>query len=251
MAYHTKTSGRLAGMALAIGAALLFVPQAVADDPESETDVFAIARGGQYYDKWWAVIDADEPEGTNPAYPVSGKREGSTTWRCKECHGWDYKGKDGAYGSGSHFTGIKGIDGMAGADLAAVAAAIRAVPHDNFAGTLSSRAIDRLALFVSQGQFDMSVHIDPASKAAKGDPSRGARFFQTVCANCHGFDGKELNFGSADDPEYVGTVAKDNPWETLHKIRFGQPGQVMPALVVLDIQDAVDILAYSQTLPAK
>ena len=68
---------------------------------------------------------------------------------------------------------------------------------------------------------------------------------------CHGFDGKEMNFKTADNPEYIGTVAQANPWETLHKIRFGQPGVGMVALDVLDIEDLVDILAYSQTLPAK
>jgi hypothetical protein len=37
----------------------------------------------------------------------------------------------------------------------------------------------------------------------------------------------------------------------LHKIRFGQPGVGMVALTVLDIEDLVDIVAYTQTLPAK
>jgi thiosulfate dehydrogenase len=49
----------------------------------------------------------------------------------------------------------------------------------------------------------------------------------------------------------VGTVGRKNPWEALHKIRFGQPGVGMVALTVLDIEDLVDILAYTQTLPVK
>jgi thiosulfate dehydrogenase len=61
-----------------------------------------------------------------------------------------------------------------------------------------------------------------------------------------------MNFtGDVNDPEYVGTVAQVNLWETLHKIRNGQPGVPMPAMRVLEIQQAVDILAYSQTLLAK
>ena len=40
-------------------------------------------------------------------------RAGADTWRCKECHGWDYAGKDGAYGSGDHRTGIVGVLGTA------------------------------------------------------------------------------------------------------------------------------------------
>jgi len=60
-----------------------------------------------------------------------------------------------------------------------------------------------------------------------------------------------MNFKSADNPEYIGTVASENPQETLHKTRNGQPGVPMVALGVLDIQDLVDIVAYAQTLPAK
>ena len=54
--------------------------------------------------------------------------------------------------------------------------------------------------------------------------------YQTVCAVCHGFDGKEINFKDPPKAEYVGTVCKKNPWEGLHKIRFGQPGVGMVAL---------------------
>ena len=80
---------------------------------------------------------------------------------------------------------------------------------------------------------------------------RGAAFFQTICSVCHGFDGKALNFKDEATPEFIGTVAKDNPWETLHKIRFGQPGQNMPAFIAFPVQVQVDVLAYAQTLPGK
>jgi len=244
---------RMIGLSLGLVALWIFLPitMATADDPELATDVFSIARGGQYYDKWWAVIDADAPEGTHPAYPDAGKKKGSSTWRCKECHGWDYRGADGAYAKGSHFTGIKGITGMAGANIADITKTLRGEPHNYTEDMLSKRSMDRLAQFVSAGQIDMDQYIDRASKKAKGDPARGAQIYQTVCANCHGFDGKELNFKSEEKPEFIGTVATANPWETLHKIRHGQPGQPMVALITMDIQDLVDIVAYTQTLPAK
>ena len=57
------------------------------------------------------------PTGTHAAHPVEGgKNADETSWRCKECHGPDYKGNQGQYASGNHATGIKGIRGMAGAD---------------------------------------------------------------------------------------------------------------------------------------
>ncbi len=222
-----------------------------ADEPADETDVFTVARGGLLYDKWYAVMERDAPEGTHPAYPAAGKKKGASTWRCKECHGWDYRGKDGAYAKGSHYTGIKGIRAMVGKPAAQIAKAIRSKPHGFTKDMISDGALEKLATFVSLGQIDMDQYIDRTAKAARGSAARGARLYQTVCAVCHGFDGKELNFKDEEKPEYIGTVAQANPWETLHKIRNGQPGVPMVALIALSVQDQIDILAYTQTLPVK
>lgn len=219
--------------------------------PEIPTNIWSISRGGQLYDKWWAVIEADEPQITHSAYPADGKKKGSTTWRCKECHGWDYKGVDGAYSKGSHRTGITGIRAMAGVDPDRIHEILMDETHGFTDEMISHSAMRKIAFFVSLGQIDMDRYIDRATKKAHGNPGRGAQFFQTICANCHGFDGKEMNFGDENEPEYVGTVAQHNPWEALHKIRFGQPGVGMVSLSVLDVQEQVDILSYIQTLPAE
>lgn len=241
----------LAFAAVAAGFFGLSVGPVRADDPAVETNVFAIARGGLLYDNWYAVMERDAPDMTHPAYPAAGKQKGASTWRCKECHGWDYRGAEGAYAKGSHFTGIKGIRGMVGKPVAEVAKMIRGGPHGFTQEMISESALEKLATFVSLGQIDMDQYIDRASKVARGDSARGARFYQTVCAVCHGFDGKELNFSDENKPEYIGTIAQENPWEALHKIRNGQPGVPMVSLAALSIQDQVDILAYAQTLPAK
>jgi len=247
--------GWCAGLIIAAALAVVQAPAVSAEDvntgPKVPTNIWAISRGGQLYDKWWAVIEADEPETTHPAYPANGKKSGSTTWRCKECHGWDYKGVDGAYSKGSHRSGIKGVRVMADVDPETIHEVLMDGTHGYSEEMMSHSAMRKIALFVSLGQIDMDRYIDRATKQAHGDLQRGAQFFQTICANCHGFDGKEINFRSDDDPEYVGTVAANNPWEALHKIRFGQPGVGMVSLSVLSIQEQVDILAYSQTLPTK
>lgn len=250
------SSSAAAGVRIAVWASLLVLVPPLANgarsqEPAVETDAFSSARGGQLYDKWWAVLEAKAPAETHPSYPSTGKQKGEVTWRCKECHGWDYLGAAGAYAKGSHFSGIKGIRGKAGAPPKEIAAILRDKTHAYTPEMLSDKAVERLAQFVSAGQFDMTPHIDSATKKAKGDTARGARFYQTVCAICHGFDGKTLNFGDEKKPEFIGTVAQDNPWETLHKIRNGQPGIPMIALTMLGVQDQVDILAYAQTLPAK
>lgn len=241
--------------AAALATAMNFGPALAQENDEGHahdvTDIWDIARGGQLYDKWWAVIEADEPEATHTAYPAAAKKSGSGTWRCKECHGWDYRGKDGAYAKGSHFTGITGVRGVVGMDVTKLHDIIMNETHGFTAQQLSHSAMEKLALFLSRGQLDTERYIDRASKVARGNPRRGAQFYQTICAVCHGFDGKEINFKDADDPEYVGTVARDNPWEALHKIRFGQPGVGMIALIALDIDTVVDIVAYTQTLPAE
>jgi len=214
----------------------------------------SIARGGRLYDKWWQVIGTEGPKQAHPAYPASGKykAKGGTDWRCKECHGWDYMGKDGAYGKGGHFTGIKGIKGAMNMNPAKVMAVLTDKNHA-LGGLMSQDDLHDLAMFVSKGQLDMAKYIDPATKKVKGDKAKGEPIFNTVCANCHGRDGTRDEDGKplAADSEPLGLVANDNPWEALHKIRNGQPGEHMPALRAFDPQIAIDILAYLQTLPSK
>ena len=113
---HLFESGLLAAL-------LLFGASVPAMAAETES---AIARGGRLYDKWFTENKAAKPAADHPAYTVKdGKYGKDTSWRCKECHGWDYMGKDGAYAKGGHATGIKGIGGANGKDPAAIVAMLR------------------------------------------------------------------------------------------------------------------------------
>jgi thiosulfate dehydrogenase len=108
-----------------------------------------------------------------------------------------------------------------------------------------------LATFLQSGLADFTSQIDAETKSPVGaDPTHGQELF-AACAACHGDDGRLLNFGSDDEPEYVGTIALDNPWEFLHKVRSGQPGTAMPAAMDGDwtLGDLLDLLAFAQTLP--
>src|SRR5439155_5217528 len=137
------------------------------------------------------------------------------------CHGWDYKGAAGINRSGPDFTGIKGVEGAAGADPARIAAVLRATPHNYTPAMIPDEALARLALFVSKGLYDTKATIDPVTRKASGDVAHGRAIFQTVCAACHGLDGRQMNFGSAAEPEYVGTVASNEPEVVLHKLVNG------------------------------
>ena len=138
-------------------------------------------------------------------------------------------GAEGAYSSGSHATGIKGVRAMVGMDPEKIHEIIMNDTHAFTEQLMPHSAMEKIALFLSRGQIDLDRYVDRESKIARGNPSRGAAAFQTICAVCHGFDGKDMNFKDEKTPEYVGTVCAGNPWEALHKIRYGQPGVGMVA----------------------
>jgi len=223
----------------AIALVALAGPPAVAAETES-----AIARGGRLYDKWFAENKAAKPADDHPAYPHKGGKYGKdASWRCKECHGWDYKGKDGAYAGGGHATGIKGIQGAVGKDPAAIVAILKDKDHGYTDAMLSAEDMNDLALFVAKGQIDVAKYVDAATKKPKGDAAKGEAYFNTLCAGCHGKDGKKVK-----DAPPLGSVA-DNAAEMLHKILNGQPGEAMPALRALDPQISADIALHLQSLP--
>ena len=215
------------------------------------TDSWRIRRGGRIYADWAGELDRKSPKTTHPAYPKSAKKSGKTTWRCKECHGWDYKGKDGSYGSGSHFTGIRGVRNAIGMSPGKIEAILRDKTHRYTDEMIPHNEVENLAMFLNLGQVNMDAYINPRTKRANGNAQHGAQIYQTVCAICHGLNGKQINFNTAEDPEYVGTVARDNPWEMLHNIRFGHSGDAMVGLIAFPVRDQVDVLTYVQSLPEK
>jgi thiosulfate dehydrogenase len=233
-------SGLAAAALLASG--WVWVPAAVADEIES-----SLARGGTLYDKWYKVIGTRAPAKKAPAYPDSAKyaSKPSSTWRCKECHGWDYKGKDGAYSKGKHFTGVKGIQGMKGASAADIIAVLKDKNHQ-YGDKMEAADLQDLANFVSKGQVDMDAYIDRATKNPKGNKAKGAGYFDTICIGCHSKDGSRPK----DMDKSLG-AQMGNPWEVMHKIMNGQPDEPMPALRALDRKVIVDIMAHITTLPKK
>lgn len=211
-----------------------------------------LVQGALLYDHWPKVIDKNPSTGNHPLYPEASKKKGVTTWRCKECHGWDYIGKEGRYKSGSHFTGISGIDKAKGKSAEKVYASLKdsANKHD-FSTMMSDEDLWALTRFIKEGAYDIAGAINTDGKAS-GDSSKGKGMFAASCLDCHGAGGNEYDFESKKEGiQGVGFLANDNPQETLHKILWGNPGTDMPSLIVdgsKDFKDAVDILTFSQTL---
>jgi thiosulfate dehydrogenase len=220
--------------------------------PATPSDPWLLAAGGRIYDNWWEALDREEPEGTHPSYPATGEQSGPDTWRCKECHGWDYRGAGGVYRKGSHYTGIKGIEGAIGKPEAEIAALLRAPLHGYTPEMIKDDELARIAAFVSRGQVDMSTIVDGETRAIiAGDPDRGRGIFQTVCAACHGFDGRFMDWGDDGEHAYVGTEATTVPDEVLNKILNAHTGVAMVNLRAFPLDAAVDVLSYTATLPVE
>jgi thiosulfate dehydrogenase len=210
-------------------------------------------RGGALYDSWASVKMATPPMTDHPLWAqrpdsMSNALRGADTWRCKECHGWDYKGVQGAYGSGSHKTGFGGI---ATTKTAAEVVDSLKVKHGYGGVGLTDVDLQDLAAFVKEGTIDTAQIID-ANKKFIGDPAKGMAVFSSTCVACHGANGLNAQLpgltGAFD--EFPGKIANENPWEFQHKVRFGQPGSAMPPQMrVLNVAQIGELGAYNQTLP--
>jgi len=243
--------------------------------PPTAEELPMIVLGGRLFDSWFSEKQVAAPASDNPLWEIRDQskstvnnRTGEDTWRCKECHGWDYKGKDGIYGEGSdHYTGIRGIwnttlseqgviDHLTNGFFVPQLPSGPAVAH-NFGTLLTATEIQALAKFVKKGTVDTDLYIGQSGliRRTNDDYLHGQSLFNTNfstangnCAVCHGADGRTLA------PVILGEIAVTNPWEMLHKIRFGQPPFAVSQMPGLDeagftVDDAVDIVFYSQGLP--
>jgi len=210
-----------------------------------------LKTGALLYDNWLEITSA-KPEGNHPLYPAKAQKNGKTTWRCKECHGWDYIGDQGRYSKGSHYTGIKGVyDARSQASELLYSSLTNNDAKHDFSAYLTASQLESLVKFLREGQADISLVLDNQGKA-KGNAVNGKVLFETQCSSCHGSDGNDLDFKSDKEGiQGVGWLANDNPQEAIHKIRWGHPGSDMPSMIVdsnLSEQEAIDILTYSQEL---
>src|SRR5512133_3658187 len=186
-----------------------------------------VTVGGQLYDKWYAVLNTTPPSGNMPIWErqKTNTRSGADTWRCSECHGWDYKGSEGAYGNGSHQTGFPNVMKLA-ADMPAdeIVAHLKGSkdPSHDFSKYLDDASLNKLVKFLKEGLIDDSEFIDSTTLKVKGgDMTHGKQLFESTCAECHGTDGKKIVFRTEGVNEYLGNVATRDPYRFLHRTRFG------------------------------
>jgi mono/diheme cytochrome c family protein len=216
-----------------------------------------VVRGAQLYDKWFAAVGVAPPDADMPIWSrqSTNTRSGPDTWRCAECHGWDYRGAAGAYGAGSHFTGFPDVmalsTGMSLEEIIGHLKGDKDQAHD-FSAYLDDTALAQLGVFLKYGTIDDTEFINPVSlQVVGGNVEQGERLYTSTCAECHGEDGKTIVFRTEGVNEYLGSVANRDPWRFLHRTRFGVAGTNMPVGLTLGWTpaDGRDILAYAQTLP--
>jgi mono/diheme cytochrome c family protein len=217
-----------------------------------------LVAGAQLYDNWFAATRQDPPAGDSPIWSrqSTNTRSGADTWRCSECHGWDYRGFQGAYASGSHYTGFPNLIQATGSmDEAQIVGHLKGQmdPAHDYSPYLTDTQLQQLAFFLKNGLIDDSRYIDDISlKVINGDVVHGKRLYDQTCSACHGADGTQVTFRGEGVVEYLGSIAKRDPWRFLHRTRFGVAGTTMPVGYQLGwkIEDGRDVLAYAQTFPS-
>ncbi|MFZ5821067.1 MAG: c-type cytochrome [Chloroflexota bacterium] len=215
-----------------------------------------LVEGAQLYDKWYAALGTDAPQGDMPIWgrQSGNTRSGAETWRCAECHGWDYQGAQGAYAAGSHATGFPGLlAAVADMDEADILLHLKGgndQQHD-FSPYIPDNAMQKIAVFLKEGLIDDSEYIHPLSlKVIDGDQAHGKELYEAACATCHGADGRQIIFRGEGVDETLADVANRDPFRFLHRTRFGVAGTEMPVGYELGWTpaDGRDALMYAQSL---
>ncbi|MCH7663002.1 MAG: hypothetical protein IH859_03920 [Chloroflexi bacterium] len=213
-------------------------------------------RGAQLYDNWFVMLDQLPPAGDQPLWGTqdSNERSGTVTWRCSTCHGWDYKGVDGALGPGSQeYTGFPGVFDVVGSSGNEILAALDGTqnPAHNFFEHINRRALLDIIAFLRTKLVDVDLIIDNQDQSSFGIAAYGRGLFGLSCTQCHGEDGSALNFASAVSPAFIADVALEDPWRFIHIVRFGSPLLIDHAFESSDwsLQNVADTLAYAQSLP--
>ena len=230
-----------------------------------------LTRGARLFDNWMGEKGVT-PTAINPGYSKTQGTSKSITasWRCNECHGWDYRGVDGAYRTGSHFTGVQGLLEPQGDppehlfEIIQGGSEAKGMTAFGVQQSFTDEDIWDLVKFIKEGMVDLSGKIDFATGLTiTGDVARGKELYEKgipgtnkfqTCLYCHGPDGRKINFHTAPQaPEGLRNVA-DSPFQFAHHVRFGKAGGVlMPPYHDRGwtVDNVVDVLAYSLTLPAQ
>jgi thiosulfate dehydrogenase len=213
-------------------------------------------RGGQLYAGWDKVIGMEKLPEPQPLWPGSSNNQfpNRYTWRCSNCHGWDYLGSDGNSLIGllkaQGYPGLLSLMSDPPEEIILWLDGTNNSEHD-FSTYLSEEDLSDLSAFISTGLVSPELIADPGTYKVQGTLKVGLNVFQQYCLSCHGNEGEKINFGSTSTPGFMGDLAQINPWRISHIVRFGHTSTNVPpaSKVELSFSQQIDLLAYLQTLP--
>lgn len=202
-------------------------------------------RGARIYDDFFIELDA-APPGPNPlvALGTGATLADADSWRCSQCHGFDYEGgvltfNNGATNNLLELRDVRnrdeefvfnllltGFDAWDGAGVVNV---------HNYSGLLSEQAIVDVSDFVVNEIFDTHEFVRAPSSGALGDMDEGMAIYNSMqtgivpplvrvdgsnfnCVDCHGADARS---GTAAID--IVAVAWEDPFRFLHRTLFGSP----------------------------
>jgi mono/diheme cytochrome c family protein len=126
----------------------------------------------------------------------------------------------------------------------------------NFSQILSDEQIWDLVKYLKEEAFDTTELYEITTEGTypdgsrtfsdwgrDGDPANGDDLFATKCAGCHGADGTGGAFEIEEGALTVGSHLRNKPYETWHKVKFGQLGSAMLAQGINSLDDMKDLYA--------
>lgn len=215
-----------------------------------------VSLGAQIFDDWTSVVDnAPVPVGDHPIWSrqTNNTIAGIETWRCVNCHGWDYQGKDGAFGFGPYSTGFPSILEASTENTSYLKGALSGEKdaQHNFSTLMSEEELESVVTFIQTGLIDDNEYIDVFSREVlEGNLENGKQKYSETCASCHGEDGTKATFRFEGREVALGTLAVQDPWRFLHRTRFGTArAPEMPIGYDLGwtAEDGRDVLFYVQS----
>jgi mono/diheme cytochrome c family protein len=199
--------------------------------------------GAQLYDDWPRALRLAGPFQRHPLWSGSTNVRPQETWRCVNCHGWDFLGSAGVGGDLGVVDGVPGLRHLVGVGRNDIRAMIRADSHGYSSAPLNPEALSYLAGFLAKGQT-ATVELVGRARTLGVDRAAGGERYASVCQICHGANGDALNLGTERAPETLSTLARRLPWRFLHTVRFGHGG-IMPSFTTLEEQEFLNLLIYA------
>lgn len=218
-------------------------------------------RGALLYDNWMATKGVAAPVNDHPLWNTRAfnggnyynQTKGANTWRCIECHGSDYKGRDGFYGlntTPSKYTGFIGLatSTKMAADIVAFLKQGGSTSNHGFISPayLNDADFSDIAVFlttIATGSADNTLTGGSSLSGEKlffveGKNEAGTAVPTCGNSGCHKGDYEELR---------VTELAAHDPYAFLHRVRFGADGgKIMTE--TMSLQQTKDAYAYVNNL---